>query len=74
MLSLLENPGQLLYLPAGKIAFLYIIPLLIGDWLLRRDERKYVFGRLVALILSIVTMLYFIQSIGKDTQFIYFQF
>ena len=74
MLSLLENPGQLLHLPAGKIAFLYIIPLLIGDWLLRRDERKYVFGRLVALILSIVTMLYFIQSIGKDTQFIYFQF
>lgn len=74
MSSLLKNPGQLLHPPAGKIAFLYIIPLLVGDWMLRRDERKYVFGRLVSWILSIVTLLYFIQSIGKDTQFIYFQF
>ena len=72
--SLLQHPGQLLSLPPGKMAFFYIVPLLIGDWILRRDERRYTFGRFVIWILSIVTMLYFIQSIGKDTQFIYFQF
>ena len=72
--SLLQHPGQLLSLPPGKMAFLYIVPLLIGDWMLRRDERRYTFGRFVIWILSIVTILYFIQSIGKDTQFIYFQF
>jgi hypothetical protein len=74
--SILEHPGQFLILPAGKMAFVYIIPLIVGDWYLRRDERvleppknkKTTF--LVYLILMSIIFLLF----GAKSNFIYFQF
>jgi alginate O-acetyltransferase complex protein AlgI len=56
------------------IAFFYIIPLLVMDWWLRRDERvlrfPYKYRRLIYIILGVLIML----SFGKKTNFIYFQF
>lgn len=57
-----------------KNAFYYIIPLLVGDWWLRRDERILTppkKGRqFVYLMLALSILFYF----GKKTSFIYFQF
>jgi len=54
--------------------FYYIIPLLLIDWWLRRDERNLSVpkrGRgLVYLVLALLVVFYF----GKKTNFIYFQF
>ncbi|MBS1625335.1 MAG: MBOAT family protein [Bacteroidetes bacterium] len=40
VVSAIHDPGQFLHIPEGAFIFLYIIPLLIGDWWLRRDERS----------------------------------
>jgi alginate O-acetyltransferase complex protein AlgI len=76
--SIIANPGQLLMLPESKIAFLYIIPLVLVDWYLRRDERVYNlnFSKWLQFILFLilgVIVLYFL-IINHNEQFIYFQF
>lgn len=74
--SSIEHPSQFLMLPSGKIAFVFIISLILGDWYLRRDERvlktmknkNYRF--LIYLVLGCVIYLRF----GTNSNFIYFQF
>ncbi len=77
--SIYENPKQFLSLPGGKMVFIYIIPLIFGDWILRKDERilnlnidnsriRFIFFSL----LSIIILLKFIFNQGSS--FIYFQF
>jgi alginate O-acetyltransferase complex protein AlgI len=73
-LSIYETPDQLLKIPSKKIIFIYVIPLLLGDWFLRRDERKYNFPKIVAYILTVITVFCFFNSIGDKNSFIYFQF
>lgn len=73
--SIIEHPGQFLMLPGGKMAFLYIIPLVLGDWYLRRNERRLSvntnFTRFIIYFLILtITML----SFGTKSSFIYFQF
>lgn len=76
--SLFECPNQFLILPGGKMAFAYIVPMIIGDWYLRRDERiLLVKGKLIRkfLYLLIVYMiLLFFNSSDESASFIYFQF
>jgi hypothetical protein len=72
--SIIKHPGQLLSLPGGKMSFLYILPLVFGDWFLRRDERNYNFGRFVGVALAFISFLWLLNSIGNSTSFIYFQF
>jgi D-alanyl-lipoteichoic acid acyltransferase DltB (MBOAT superfamily) len=74
--SIVDNPNQLLTLPKGKSAIVYIIPLVLGDWYLRRDERvlsvfknKVLRKAIYAIILFIIICL-----IGEKQTFIYFQF
>ncbi|WP_245843542.1 MBOAT family O-acyltransferase [Niastella vici] len=54
--------------------FYYIIPLLLIDWWLRRDERNLSVPkrgkRIVYMVLALLVIFYF----GKKTNFIYFQF
>ena len=70
--SIIEHPGQFLLLPGGKMAFTYIIPLLIGDWYLRRDERVLKTNLIAQIIIFWFVVLY---SFGdKSVTFIYFQF
>lgn len=78
--SIIEHPGQFLMLPGGKLAFVYIIPLILGDWYLRRDERVlkistkwHVLRILIYLIISYIICL-FLNGSDESSNFIYFQF
>jgi alginate O-acetyltransferase complex protein AlgI len=76
--SIINNPKQFFSLPGGKIAFLYILPLILGDWWFRRDERelKYVKSnifRFTLYYLVIFLLIYYSHHISNST-FIYFQF
>jgi D-alanyl-lipoteichoic acid acyltransferase DltB (MBOAT superfamily) len=78
--SIIEHPGQFLMLPSGKMAFVYIIPIILGDWYLRRDERilsiSYKWNVLRNLIYFIISYFIFLFLNGSDesSSFIYFQF
>ena len=79
--SIIEHPGQFLMLPSGKMAFIYIIPLILGDWYLRRDERKLLVTNQKTIrysiycflgILILVELLTYLNT--EPSSFIYFQF
>lgn len=73
--SVINNPGQFLHLPDSSMVFLYIIPLICGDWWLRNDERKLNFYTpLVETVVSWILVFIIIFSFQKETTFIYFQF
>jgi hypothetical protein len=76
--SIINHPGQLLSLPDGKMSFLYILPLVLGDWYLRRDERKlkkFPNSKLNIFIYAILIICLLFSSINNDNStFIYFQF
>lgn len=73
-LSLKAQPNQLLSMPHHIYIFIYIIPFVLMDWYLRRDERNYKFGRVMSVILALLSLLWLFKSIGSNTSFIYFQF
>ena len=76
-ISILKDPGQFLTLSGGKMAFVYIIPLILGDWYLRRDERMLRSPfKLLELFILTITLLYLINTIlsESNSSFIYFQF
>jgi hypothetical protein len=78
--SIIENPHQLFHLPGGKTSFIYIIPLIIGDWYLRRDERKLSliknsYLRYFTYLIIIILVFWKLDLFsGGDIDFIYFQF
>ena len=78
VLSVLENQSQFLNIPFGIISFIYIIPLVIGDWYLRRDERiidlQFINQFYRWLLYVVIVFLIVIFAKGQDQQFIYFQF
>jgi D-alanyl-lipoteichoic acid acyltransferase DltB (MBOAT superfamily) len=76
--SIYNSPKQFLALPGGKIAFILIIPLIFGDWWLRRNERSLDSNRnkLIREILYalLVILIYNQIMYQKTTQFVYFEF
>jgi D-alanyl-lipoteichoic acid acyltransferase DltB (MBOAT superfamily) len=74
--SIYKAPSQFYFAPEGRVAFIYIIPLLLGDWGLRKDERHLKKPPMAWIVYSI--LLYFIayNLLAKDesSSFIYFQF
>jgi alginate O-acetyltransferase complex protein AlgI len=76
VISIVDHPGQFLMLPEGKMVFIYIIPLLIGDWHLRRDERnlKTMQNQVVRIFLYTSMTLLILYNFGLKSSFIYFQF
>lgn len=74
-----NNPGQYLQLPGGKKMILFVLPLLMIDWYLRRDERRYKVpqNRIIRwciylfLTIGIINML---SQSDESNSFIYFQF
>ena len=74
--SIIEHPGQLLMLPADKTAFIYIAPLLLGDWFLRRDERqlKFMKNPIYRNATYLILILFILFNFGSKSSFIYFQF
>ena len=78
-MSINEHPGQLLMAPSGKMAFGYIIPLVLADWYLRRDERSLCFpqqkiGKLLIYLSIAFLVMYHLFSVDESASFIYFQF
>lgn len=70
------QPRQLLDIAHGNVAFVYILPLVVGDWWLRHNERVLKtpatkFIRVVLYFLIATSIFYFF---GSKTSFIYFQF
>jgi D-alanyl-lipoteichoic acid acyltransferase DltB (MBOAT superfamily) len=76
VLSLIAHPGQFLMLPGGKRVFVYIIPLILGDWYLRRDERNFKKWPLDSFIVFVIAwiLLWKLTSQDGSLNFIYFQF
>ena len=77
--SISTQPEQMLSIPAGKILLTLILPLpiVIGDWILRRDERSLSFSKSKYISTIIFVTLIVIVSLFLDTiksSFIYFQF
>lgn len=72
--SIIENPSQFLLIPENSIAFVYIVPIVFGDWHLRKDERKLKVGRILSISLAVITIFYYLRVFGKNISFIYFQF
>lgn len=78
-MSINEHPGQLLMAPSGKMAFGYIIPLVLADWYLRRDERSLCcpqqkIGKLLIYLSIAFLVMYHLFSVDESASFIYFQF
>lgn len=73
--SIVRQPNQLSLLE-GKEAFSYIIPLVLGDWWLRRDERRLRLPRspVIRKLLYWVLAILILSKFSSNTSFIYFQF
>jgi hypothetical protein len=77
VISSIEFPSQFYQKPNGLSIFYYILPLVIGDWFFRRDERKIqIKNKLFIYLLYIITIEYLLRSLinKENTSFIYFQF
>jgi alginate O-acetyltransferase complex protein AlgI len=74
--SIYQHPEQILSLPSGKGVFIYIIPIIVVDWWLRRNERilKRPVLRLFIYSLMTLTIIYYLFSKDESSSFIYFQF
>ena len=76
-ISIMEDPSQLLTLPKSKMVFAYIIPMVLGDWFLRRDERviKVFKTDIIRIIFYWIIIFTIINYCFEQKQsFIYFQF
>jgi D-alanyl-lipoteichoic acid acyltransferase DltB (MBOAT superfamily) len=73
--SIVSDPAQFLSLPGGKVVFLYIVPLVLGDWYLRENERVLRAGnRWVMLVVYMLLAGLIVYNFSADSNFIYFQF
>jgi hypothetical protein len=78
--SFFDDPQQIFDLPGGKMSFIFIIPLVIGDWYLRRDERKLSLIKNIYLryftYFILITLVFWKLDLfsGEEIDFIYFQF
>jgi hypothetical protein len=73
--SIVSQPHQLSMLE-GKATFAYIIPIVLGDWWLRRDERKLrvVRSPVIRKLLYWVMAILILSKFSSNSSFIYFQF
>ncbi len=70
-----ENLIESIVNAKGKRIFLFIIPLILGDWYFRRNERQlkqFRFQYLFYFVTTLVILYYFLNA--KSDSFIYFQF
>jgi D-alanyl-lipoteichoic acid acyltransferase DltB (MBOAT superfamily) len=76
--SIAENPAQMLTAIDGLSAFFYIVPLIVLDWLIRKNERSLritpstIINWLIYLLMLI--LIYGYMNFSENDQFIYFQF
>jgi D-alanyl-lipoteichoic acid acyltransferase DltB (MBOAT superfamily) len=72
MISSIQDPSQYIRLDfTGRTIFLYVIPTILIDWQLRRNERVLKnWGWIINIILAVLVWF----CISKNSSFIYFQF
>jgi hypothetical protein len=61
---------------SAYMAFIYIVPLVLGDWYLRRDERMLTVlkSKIARIILYWLILLCLLSLLGEKQSFLYFQF
>ena len=74
IVSSLRSPAQYLSTPAGTEVLSYIVPFVLIEWWLRRDERSLRTPATNKPLLYFVLLIVIVFSFGKKTNFIYFQF
>jgi D-alanyl-lipoteichoic acid acyltransferase DltB (MBOAT superfamily) len=70
-----ENLMESLASAKGKRIFLFIVPLLLGDWYFRKNERQlktFRYQYIFYFVITLVILYYFFNA--KSDSFIYFQF
>ncbi|MCA6365232.1 MAG: MBOAT family protein [Bacteroidetes bacterium] len=74
--DLIQHPSAFFSLPRGWETMLLIIPLLVADWMLRRNERvlRYPANKWVRNVLYVVMALLVLLNFSENSSFIYFQF
>ncbi len=73
--DIIRHPGQFTHLPGSYKVFRFIIPLLIGDWWFRHNERKLNFSNpVVETIIAWILIFFIVFSFQQESTFIYFQF
>lgn len=72
--DIVQHPSQFLQAPSGVKALLFVIPMLIGDWMFRRNDRNYPINKWIGFLLTAITLIYLLAAYGKKADFIYFQF
>lgn len=79
----LQHPTQYFHIPVGLTEFKYVLPLLIGDWWLRRNERSLKMPQFQNPLLSAALRIVIYWSVicallwnlsSAESSFIYFQF
>jgi D-alanyl-lipoteichoic acid acyltransferase DltB (MBOAT superfamily) len=74
-ISVIKNPSQFLSFPGGKMAFVFIVPLLLCEWHLRRSERVVAIkDKIFFIFLSLIVLHYMVTNLDQNKSFIYFQF
>jgi alginate O-acetyltransferase complex protein AlgI len=70
------QPNQFMQLPKGLSIFIFVIPLIIGDWLLRKNERSLIFPNnyFIRYSLYYILALSIYIKFNNNQSFIYFQF
>jgi alginate O-acetyltransferase complex protein AlgI len=74
--SLISDPAQLLHYHHEVTVFAYIVPFLMLDWTLRRDERILAVPSLKAfrLVTYSLVIVFILLTYQERTSFLYFQF
>ncbi len=75
--SIINNPKQFFSFPGGKMAIIYITPLIMGDWWFRRYERSLRVSKrasITNIIYFVVLYLVLMKFERNSSNFIYFQF
>ena len=74
-ISAITDPRQFLQIPNGKKLFLFIIPFVLADWYLRRDERQLrAFRKPFSTLVYVILFVSVLYNLGDNNNFIYFQF
>lgn len=66
---------QLMHVQIGNL-FVYILPIIVGDWLFRRNERQLIFfkNRYLRVAVYLLLTMCVIMKLKANNSFIYFQF
>jgi alginate O-acetyltransferase complex protein AlgI len=74
----IKHPEQYFTKPVGLSIFYYIVPIVLIDWYLRRDERKIKIpnnkSQVIYIVLFLFILFFLLTSLDKNNSFIYFQF